>query len=90
MDGGTIRRLIAGVSESEQIDAYYFAGDYLLRHGKPKLAIELLEECMIRLPIRSANRTLAGKALWDRSVTPKRYADRLRNRAAAVDRPAKP
>ena len=85
-----IRKLAAGAGESEQIDIYYFAGDYLLRRGKAKLAIELFEECMIRLPIRSTSRTLAGKALWERSITPKKYADRLRNRTAVAKQPAKP
>jgi|GEM_PF-5170824 len=84
---GQVDKLAAGVSEAEQIDLYYFAGEYAAQRDLGKLSFELFEECMIRLPIRATNRTLAGKALWDRAGLPKAYAARLRSRAANPPKP---
>lgn len=82
--------LAAGGSEAEQIDFYYFLGEYFSLHDRPANAVKAWHECMIRLPLRAPNRTFAGRALWNAAITPATYRNDLLSRAATHAESPKP
>lgn len=85
-DAAAIEKLVAAGSEAEQLDFYYFLGEYQNVHNQLEKSIDSWRECMVRLPIRAANRTLAGRALWSVGVTPQTYREALQARAGAKKR----